>query len=64
MRSAIENLWNNHRLATIAGAVGVIAVIIGGVAAYLILQRPEDKSCPDPCVIETTDRVAARRRDA
>ncbi len=53
MRSAIQNLWNNHRLATIAGALGAI-VVIGGFAAYLILQRPEDKSCPDPCVIETT----------
>jgi outer membrane protein assembly factor BamB len=53
MRSAIKNAWKNHRLATIAGTAGVLAVVIA-VAGYLILKRPEDKSCPEPCTIETT----------
>ncbi|HET8592855.1 MAG TPA: PQQ-binding-like beta-propeller repeat protein [Solirubrobacterales bacterium] len=57
MRTTIENLWNDHRLATVAGAVGALA-IVAAVAGYLILKRPEDKSCPDPCVLETTEEAA------
>jgi outer membrane protein assembly factor BamB len=54
MRSTVENLWKNHRLATIASAAGVIA-IVAALAGYLILKRPDDKSCPDPCILETTE---------
>src|SRR5215510_16617821 len=53
MRSTIENLWKNHRLPTIVGAaalVGVVLVVVG----YLVLKRPDDKSCPDPCTLATT----------
>ncbi len=53
MRSTLEKLWKDHRRATIAGGAGVLA-IAAAIAGYLILQRPEDKSCPDPCVLETT----------
>jgi outer membrane protein assembly factor BamB len=53
MITRIQNLWQQHRLATLAGAAGVLAIAVA-VAGYLILKRPEDKSCPDPCVIETT----------
>jgi outer membrane protein assembly factor BamB len=53
-RSIVQNLWNNHRLATIVGAAGVVA-IAGAVIGYLILKRPADKSCPAPCTIETTE---------
>jgi hypothetical protein len=45
MRSRIQSLWQSHRLATIAGVAGVLAVAVA-VAGYLILKRPEDKSCP------------------
>jgi outer membrane protein assembly factor BamB len=48
-----NNLWQNHRWATIGAASGLAAIVIA-VAAYLVLKRPEDKSCPDPCTIETT----------
>jgi outer membrane protein assembly factor BamB len=51
--SLINNLWNNHRWLTIGTAAGVAAVA-AVVAGYLILKRPEDKSCPDPCEITTT----------
>jgi outer membrane protein assembly factor BamB len=53
IQSIVQNLWNNHRVATIVGAASAIA-IAGVVAGYLILKRPADKSCPDPCTIETT----------
>jgi outer membrane protein assembly factor BamB len=52
MQDALKNLWNNHRLATIATAAGVLAVIVA-IAGYLILKRPADKSCPAPCTITT-----------
>jgi outer membrane protein assembly factor BamB len=52
--SAIENLWNNlwnnHRWATIGTIAGVAAVVIA-VVGYLILKRPADKSCQAPCTI-------------
>jgi outer membrane protein assembly factor BamB len=51
--SLINNLWNNHRWVSIGTAAGVAAVV-AAVAAYLILKRPEDKACPDPCEITTT----------
>jgi outer membrane protein assembly factor BamB len=51
--SLINNLWNNHRWATIGTAAGLAAAVIA-VAAYLILKRPGDKACPDPCEITTT----------
>jgi outer membrane protein assembly factor BamB len=53
MSTTLQNLWKEHRLATFAGAAGLLAVAVA-IAGYLILKRPEDKSCPDPCVIETT----------
>jgi outer membrane protein assembly factor BamB len=53
MRSTVQTLWKEHRLATFAGVAGLLAAAVV-VAGYLILKRPEDKSCPDPCVIETT----------
>jgi outer membrane protein assembly factor BamB len=52
--SAIGNLWNNlwndHRWATIGTIAGVAAVVIA-VVGYLILKRPADKSCQAPCTI-------------
>jgi outer membrane protein assembly factor BamB len=53
----LKTVWTNHRLATIAAVGGVVAVVAVA-AGYLILKRPEDKSCPDPCVIETTEEPA------
>lgn len=53
MRAVIKNLWDNHRWATIGTTAGVAAILIG-LAGYLILKRPADKSCPAPCTIETT----------
>src|SRR5829696_663883 len=53
MRTLLENLWKNHRWATVGTIAGVAAVVIG-LVGYLVLKRPEDKSCPDPCTIETT----------
>jgi outer membrane protein assembly factor BamB len=58
MRRTLQNIWKEHRLATFAGAAGLLAVAVA-VAGYLILKRPEDKSCPDPCVIETTAKADA-----
>jgi outer membrane protein assembly factor BamB len=52
-RQGFNNLWNNHRLATIA-ATAVAVAVAGGAIGYLILKRPADKSCPAPCTIETT----------
>jgi outer membrane protein assembly factor BamB len=53
MRAAIANLWkklwNDHRWATIGAAVVVVVAV--GVAAYLVLKRPGDKSCPAPCTL-------------
>jgi outer membrane protein assembly factor BamB len=45
-----NNLWNNHRWATIGTIAGVAAVVIA-VVGYLILKRPADKSCEAPCTI-------------
>jgi outer membrane protein assembly factor BamB len=45
-----DNLWNNHRWATIGTIAGVAAVVIAAVS-YLILKRPADKSCEAPCTI-------------
>ncbi len=53
MRAALKSLWADHRWATIAAAAGVAAVLIA-VAGYLVLKRPADKSCAEPCTIETT----------
>jgi outer membrane protein assembly factor BamB len=53
MRDALKNLWKNHRWATIGAAAG-IGVVLVGLIGYLVLKRPADKSCPDPCTIETT----------
>jgi outer membrane protein assembly factor BamB len=49
---AAKNLWNNHRLATVATGAGLLAVIVA-IVGYLILKRPADKSCPAPCTITT-----------
>jgi outer membrane protein assembly factor BamB len=53
MRGTAKNLWTNHRWATLGAVAGVAAIAIA-LAGYLILKRPSDKSCPDPCTIETT----------
>src|SRR4051794_23020558 len=53
MGDRLKTLWTNHRWATIGIAAGIAAVLIAGVG-YLVLKRPADKSCPDPCTIETT----------
>lgn len=50
MRATIKNLWENHRWATIGTVAGVAAVMIA-LVGYLILKRPADKSCPEPCTI-------------
>jgi outer membrane protein assembly factor BamB len=53
MRATVKGLWTNHRWATLGTAAAIGAILVAGIA-YLILKRPEDKSCPDPCTIETT----------
>ena len=53
MRDTLRKLWADHRWATLGAAAGIAAVAIA-LAGYLILKRPADKSCPDPCTIETT----------
>jgi outer membrane protein assembly factor BamB len=53
MRTTLKGLWDNHRWATLGVAAGIAAVLVA-LAGYLILKRPADKSCPDPCTIETT----------
>jgi outer membrane protein assembly factor BamB len=53
MRDTLKGLWADHRWATLGAAAGIAAVVIA-LAGYLILKRPADKSCPDPCTIETT----------
>ena len=57
MGSLFNNLWQNHRWATIGVTAGVAAIIIA-VVGYLVLKRPEDKSCPDPCTISSTQPQA------
>jgi outer membrane protein assembly factor BamB len=52
LRALFNNLWQNHRWVTIGTAAGLAAIVVA-VAGYLILKRPEDKSCPEPCVITT-----------
>ena len=53
MRATAKNLWTNHRWATLGTAAGIGAVLVA-LIGYLVLKRPGDKSCPDPCTIETT----------
>src|SRR3954453_15933637 len=53
MRDTFKSLWANHRWATLGTAAGIGAILVA-LAGYLILKRPADKSCPDPCTIETT----------
>jgi outer membrane protein assembly factor BamB len=53
MRETLKNLWTNHRWVTL-GTVAAVGAVVVAVAGYLILKRPADKSCPDPCTIETT----------
>lgn len=49
----LRGLWQEHRWATL-GVAGGVAVLLVGLIGYLVLKRPGDKSCPDPCTIETT----------
>jgi outer membrane protein assembly factor BamB len=51
-REAWKSLWTNHRPATIAVIAGIVLLV--ALAGYLILKRPGDKSCPDPCTLEGT----------
>jgi outer membrane protein assembly factor BamB len=53
MRDTAKNLWTDHRWATL-GTVALVGAIVAAGVGYLILKRPSDKSCPDPCTIETT----------
>src|SRR4051794_143310 len=53
MRAKLKSLWADHRWATLGTAAGIGAILVA-LAGYLILKRPADKSCPDPCTIETT----------
>jgi outer membrane protein assembly factor BamB len=53
LRALFNNLWQDHRWVTIGTAAGLAAIVVA-LAGYLILKRPEDKSCPEPCVITTT----------
>jgi outer membrane protein assembly factor BamB len=53
MRAALEKLWNDHRWATIGTAAGVAAIVVA-LVGYLVLKRPGDKSCPEPCTITST----------
>jgi outer membrane protein assembly factor BamB len=48
--SLFNNLWQNHRWATIGAVAGLAAAVIA-LAGYLILKRPADKPCPEPCTI-------------
>jgi outer membrane protein assembly factor BamB len=56
MRNSISNLWNNHRIATLAGAAVAIAAV--AVAGYLILKRPEDVSNPSAAFTEEPESKA------
>jgi outer membrane protein assembly factor BamB len=51
MRKTAENLWKNHRWATIGVAAAVGVVVIGAIG-YLVLKRPGDTSCTAPCTIQ------------
>src|SRR3954468_24048575 len=53
MRAKLKSLWTDHRWATLGTAALIGAIVVAGVG-YLVLKRPSDKSCPDPCTIETT----------
>jgi outer membrane protein assembly factor BamB len=53
MRDTLKGLWANHRWATLGAVAGIGAVLVA-LIGYLVLKRPADKSCPDPCTIETT----------
>jgi outer membrane protein assembly factor BamB len=55
LRNNIVALWQNHRLLVLAGGAVTVAAVAGVVIYFAFIKRPEDKSCPDPCVIETTD---------
>jgi outer membrane protein assembly factor BamB len=50
IRERWDNLWKNHRWATIGVSAAVAAVVIA-VVGYLVLKRPADKSCQAPCTI-------------
>jgi outer membrane protein assembly factor BamB len=56
MLSALGDLWRNNRIVIIAGSAALVVAV--AVAGYLILKRPEDKSCPDPCTLETSTQPA------
>jgi outer membrane protein assembly factor BamB len=58
LRKNIVDLWNNHRLWTLAGGATFLVAVVGVVVYFAFIKRPEDKSCPDPCVIETTADAA------
>jgi outer membrane protein assembly factor BamB len=53
MRDTLKSLWADHRWATLGTVAGIGAVLVA-LIGYLVLKRPADKSCPDPCTIETT----------
>jgi outer membrane protein assembly factor BamB len=50
MRATVDNLWKNHRWATI-GTVALVGALVVALAGYLFLKRPGDKSCQAPCTI-------------
>ena len=53
MRATLKSLWADHRWATI-GTAAVIGAVLIALVGYLVLKRPADKSCVEPCTIETT----------
>jgi outer membrane protein assembly factor BamB len=53
MPATLQKLWTDHRWATLGAVAGIGAVLVA-LIGYLVLKRPADKSCPDPCTIETT----------
>ena len=46
LQGTAKNLWENHRIATLAGAIAIVVAAFG-VAGYLALKRPGDVSNED-----------------
>jgi outer membrane protein assembly factor BamB len=60
MKSLGRNIiapFRSHPVWAGACSIALVAAVAAGVY-FAFIKRPEDKSCPDPCVIETTDNPA------